>query len=119
VTRTRLALATGAAFVLLIAIVGSLITDESQPQAFPEPAGNGDGNGLIAYSYTGDIYVGDPATGETTAVVTHAEYEVNPVFSPDGKRIAFIRGDPQAGGLDDRGGSSGRFRRARHSSEGT
>ena len=96
-TRTRLALATCAAFVLLIAIVGSLITDESQPQAFPEPAGNDEGNGLIAYSYAGDVYVGDPATGETAAIATSPTYEVNPVFSPDGERIAFIRGDPQAG----------------------
>lgn len=54
-------------------------------------------NGLIAYSYAGDIYVGDPVTGETTAIVTNPTYEVNPLFSPDGTRIAFIRGDPQTG----------------------
>lgn len=92
-TRTGLALAAAAALVLLVAIVGSLITDERQPQASPT-VGNGAENGLIAYSYAGDIYVGDPATGETTAIVTHPRYEVNPVFSPDGERIAFIRGGP-------------------------
>ena len=54
-------------------------------------------NGLIAYSYAGDIYVGDPVTGETTAIVTNPTYEVNPLFSPDGTLIAFIRGDPQTG----------------------
>ena len=58
-------------------------------QVLVEPAENG----LIAYSYAGDIYVGDPATGETTAIVTNPSYEVNPVFSPDGTRIAFIRGN--------------------------
>ena len=67
-TRTGLALATCAALVLLVAIVGSLIADESQSWRFPEPAGNG----LIAYSYAGDIYVGDPTTGETAPIVTHA-----------------------------------------------
>ena len=78
--RTGLTLATGAALVLIVAILGSLITDESEPQALPEPADpqaipEPAGNGLIAYSYEGDIYVGDPTTGETTAIVTHFEYE--------------------------------------------
>jgi hypothetical protein len=54
-------------------------------------------SGLIAYSYAGDIYVGDPLTGETRAIVTNPSYEVNPLFSPDGTLIAFIRGDPQTG----------------------
>jgi dipeptidyl aminopeptidase/acylaminoacyl peptidase len=84
--RIGFALAAGAALVVLVA-VGSLITDERQPQALPEHAGNG----LIAYSYEGDIYIGDPVTGETSPIVTNPEYEVNPVFSPDGSRIAFMR----------------------------
>jgi dipeptidyl aminopeptidase/acylaminoacyl peptidase len=88
--RTGLALAAVAALVLLVAVAGSLITDERQRQALPELAGNG----LIAYSYEGDIYIGDPVTGETSPIVTDPEYEVNPVFSPDGTRIAFMRGDP-------------------------
>lgn len=54
-------------------------------------------NGLIAYSYRSDIYVGDMRTGKTTAVVTNPKYEVNPIFAPDGRRIAFIRGNPQTG----------------------
>jgi dipeptidyl aminopeptidase/acylaminoacyl peptidase len=54
-------------------------------------------NGLIAYSYKGDIYVGDMRTGKSTAVVTNPKYEVNPIFAPDGRRIAFIRGNPQTG----------------------
>ena len=54
-------------------------------------------NGLIAYSYKSDIYVGDMRTGKTTAVVTDPKYEVNPIFAPDGRRIALIRGNPQTG----------------------
>ncbi len=83
---------------LLVAVVSVgliiSITRQHQGRASLTPTGNAS-NGLIAYSYDGDIYVGDPLTGETAAIVTNPAYEVNPVFSPDGERIAFIRGDPQ------------------------
>ena len=96
-----------AALVLLAAVTGTLSTHDTpappkeelvelpppRTEALAAPARNG----LIAYSYAGDIYVGDPVTGETTAIVTNPTYEVNPVFSPDGERLAFIRGDPQTG----------------------
>ena len=53
------------------------------------------GNGLIAYSYEGEIIIGDAATGEDDGHrhrfrVPHR----NPNFSPDGTLIAFVRGDP-------------------------
>jgi WD40 repeat protein len=51
-------------------------------------------NGLIAYSFDGDIFVGDPTSGETTVIVSGPDSHTNPIFSPDGTRIAFIRGDP-------------------------
>jgi dipeptidyl aminopeptidase/acylaminoacyl peptidase len=93
VRKAGIGLISGSALVLLVAVVGSLSTDESQASAFvkPKPARNG----RIAYSYAGDIYVGNPTTGETAQITTNPRYEVNPVFSPNGKRIAFIRGDPQ------------------------
>lgn len=55
----------------------------------PGPAGNG----LIAYSSDGDIHLGDPSTGATRPLTQTPEFEVNPIFSPDGTRIAFVRGD--------------------------
>lgn len=81
--------------VLIVAAIGSLASDQTQavPLAKPKPARNG----LIAYSYAGDIYVGNPVTGKTVRITTNPRYEVNPVFSPDGKRIAFIRGNSQTG----------------------
>ena len=82
--------------VLVVAVTAAVITDDA-PTPRPQSLAGAAANGLIAYSYAGDIYVGDPATGETTAIVTNPTYEVNPVFSPDGERIAFIRGDPQTG----------------------
>jgi Tol biopolymer transport system component len=90
VTKLRLALGAIAALVLVVAIAGTLIADEGKRIVLGQAAENG----LIAYSYAGDIYVGDPVTGKTTAIVTNPTYEVNPVFSPDGTRIAFMRGDP-------------------------
>lgn len=86
-------LVSGAALILLVAAVGSFATDESQAPVHlkPQPARNG----LIAYSYAGDIHVGDPVTRKTTRITTNPRYEVDPVFSPNGKRIAFVRGDPE------------------------
>jgi len=83
-----------AALVLVVAVTAAVITDDA-PTPRPQSLAGAAANGLIAYSYAGDIYVGDPVTGETTAIVTNPIYEVNPVFSPDGTRIAFMRGDPE------------------------
>jgi dipeptidyl aminopeptidase/acylaminoacyl peptidase len=88
-----------AALVLVVAVTAAVITDDAPTPRPPSLAGAA-ANGLIAYSYAGDIYVGDPVTGETTAIVAHRTYEVNPVFSPDGTRIAFMRGDPEGDQLD-------------------
>ena len=85
-----------ATLVLVVAVTAAVITDDA-PTPRPQLLAGAAANGRIAYSYAGDIYVGDPATGETTAIVTNPIYEVNPMFSPDGERIAFIRGDPQTG----------------------
>ena len=52
------------------------------------PAINPNGS-LISFSYQGDIWT-VPAIGGTAARLTiHEGYESNPVFSPDGKYIAF------------------------------
>ena len=48
-------------------------------------------NGVIPYSYVGDIYVGDPVTGSTKPVVKGPENDWGPGFSPDGTVIGFLR----------------------------
>ena len=76
-------------------------SDEPSPQPEPfvpgmptsTPLAGTAGNGLIAYSSDGDIHLGDPATGATRPITRTPEFEVNPIFSPDGTRIAFVRGD--------------------------
>jgi hypothetical protein len=57
-----------------------------------EPLVGPAGNGLIAYSYDGDIFIGNPGT--TMSIASRPESDVNAIFSPDGTRIAFVRGDP-------------------------
>jgi WD40 repeat protein len=70
----------------LLAVMGALLVGsrDTTPPA---------GSGLIVYESGGDIYVGDPATGDTRAIVASPEVESGPIFSPDGTRIAFLRGD--------------------------
>jgi len=56
------------------------------------------GNGLIAYSSDGDIFVGDPVTGTSIAIVTGPSHDTRPIFSPDGLRIAFLRAESLSDG---------------------
>ena len=84
------------AIALLLAAAAVFIG--SQPR-LPAPFGVAR-NGLIAYDARGDIYVGDPVTGESTAIVTGPETDVNPRWSRDGTALAFERkaeGDVSAG----------------------
>jgi WD40 repeat protein len=53
------------------------------------------GNGLVAYSSDGDIFVGDPTTGSSTAIVTGPSNDTRPIFSPDGLRITFLRAESE------------------------
>ncbi len=73
---------------LLLAAVAVYVG--SHQQRVPEPFGPAR-NGLIPYESSGDIYVGDPATGASRLVVGGADDDHDPGFSPDGALIAFIR----------------------------
>ena len=81
-----------AALLVVSLAAGAVFVGSQQPQLPPiiGPAGSG----LVAYSSDGDIFVGDPMTGQTTAIVTGPDQDASPRFSPDGTHIAFIRGDP-------------------------
>ena len=48
-------------------------------------------NGLIVYDNGGDIYTGDPVTGEERLVVGGKDFDAEPGFSPDGTLIVFVR----------------------------
>src|SRR3954470_22365033 len=44
---------------------------------------------LIAFSYLGDIYTVETIGGTARAVTSHPAHDINPVFSPDGRHLAF------------------------------
>jgi tricorn protease len=44
---------------------------------------------LIAFSYKGDIWVVETIGGTARAVTSHPAHDIAPVFSPDGRSIAF------------------------------
>jgi hypothetical protein len=46
---------------------------------------------VVAYEAGGDIFAGNPATGETQLVTSGSAVDTSPVLSPDGRHIAFIR----------------------------
>src|SRR5256885_3284491 len=43
----------------------------------------------IAFSYLGDIYTVETIGGTARAITSHPAHDINPVFSPDGSKIAF------------------------------
>ena len=43
----------------------------------------------IAFCYKGDVYVVDAQGGKARQLTTNTAYETYPVWSPDGKQIAF------------------------------
>jgi tricorn protease len=61
----------------------------SSPLPFPRhPAPSPDGK-LIAFGYQGDLFVVAAAGGAATRLTVHPAYEKQPVWSPDGRTIAF------------------------------
>ena len=45
--------------------------------------------GKIAFSWAGDLWIGQAHGGLVKQLTTHPAYESDPVFSPDGSRLAF------------------------------
>jgi tricorn protease-like protein len=65
-----------------------LATYGQQPLLLRQPAINHDGS-LVAFSFQGDIWTVPAAGGKATRITVHDAYEGHPIFSPDGKQIAF------------------------------
>ena len=79
-----------ATLVVLALVAAGLIAGGREQPRLPPVVGPA-GTGLVAYSSDGDIFVGDPVTGTSTAIVTGPSIDTRPIFSPDGLRIAFLR----------------------------
>jgi dipeptidyl aminopeptidase/acylaminoacyl peptidase len=82
--------AVGLAILVIALLLVTALVVGSRLTRVPPPFGLA-GNGLIAYSIDGDIHTTDPVTGVTRPVVTGPANDIDPVFSPDGTRIAFRR----------------------------
>ena len=72
------------ATLLLIAIAAAAIFVGSRQSRVPPPFGPAS-NGQIPYISEGNIYLGDPVTGETKLIVGDAGDDALPQFSPDGR----------------------------------
>ncbi|MET3127584.1 tricorn protease-like protein/C-terminal processing protease CtpA/Prc [Arcicella rosea] len=58
------------------------------PLLMRQPSINNDGS-VVSFSYQGDIWTVPSTGGNATRLTIHEAYESNPIFSPDGKQIAF------------------------------
>lgn len=73
-------------FALILFITQSVLAQDIT--LFRTPAISPDGS-LIAFSYQGDIWTVSAKGGNATRLTVHEAYETKPIFSPDGKYIAF------------------------------
>jgi len=74
--------------VLLTAAFFAVLVYGQQPLLLRQPAINNDGS-IVAFSFQGDIWTVSSKGGKATRLTIHEAYEGNPIFSPDGKKIAF------------------------------
>ena len=82
--------AVGLALLLIaLLLVAALAVGSRQPRV-PPPFGPA-GNGIIVYWRAGDIFAFDPATNESTALITGRTNDLDALFSPDGATVAFSR----------------------------
>ena len=72
--------------IMLIILVSTNYAQDNLLLRFP--ALNNDGS-KIAFSFQGDIWTVPSSGGKATRLTIHEAYESNPIFSPDGKKIAF------------------------------
>jgi len=74
--------------VLALALLSNSLPAQEPIQMARTPDISPDGK-LVAFSYLGDIWVVETIGGKARPVTVHRAHEINPVFSPDGRSIAF------------------------------
>ncbi len=76
--------------ILSAALLAASLASQAQqgPLWMRYPAISPDGS-TIAFAYKGDLYCVPANGGETRQLTTHATYDSQPIWSPDGKKIAF------------------------------
>ena len=100
VPMTRLPVRQLTVLALIAILIGAAIAVYigSHQQRLPAPFGPA-ANGLIPYESEGDIYVGDPITGQTRLIAAGPERDWGPGYNLDGTKIGFLREVPLGGGV--------------------
>ncbi|HKK37822.1 MAG TPA: hypothetical protein VJ949_00215, partial [Cryomorphaceae bacterium] len=96
--------------VSLLAVTG-IAQEAENPLWLRYPAISPDGS-TIAFAYQGDIYTVSISGGEARRLTIHEAYESEPIWSPDGKHIAFSSmryGNKDVFLMDAQGGSPNRL----------
>ena len=81
---------------LLAMLIAGAVWFAGSHRHVPAPFGPA-ANGLIAYASGGDLFTGNPVTGEGRPLIAGTEADSSPLFSPDGLRLAFLRARPSSG----------------------
>ncbi len=77
-----------ASSILLLAVLSTRIGAQDPISLARTPDISPDGK-LVAFSYKGDIWVVETIGGTARAVTSHPAHDIFPVFSPDGRTLAF------------------------------
>jgi Tol biopolymer transport system component len=78
------------AFVVVALVALAVLAYAGAQRHVPAPFGPAR-NGLIPYDKNGDIYVGDPVTGQTKLIVSGPDNDTDAGYSPDGLQVAWLR----------------------------
>lgn len=99
--------------ILSAALLAASLASQAQqgPLWMRYPAISPDGS-TIAFAYKGDLYCVPATGGEARQLTTHAAYDSQPIWSPDGKKIAFTsnrEGSPDVYVISAKGGAPTRL----------
>jgi tricorn protease len=72
----------------IIILCSNLFLQAQNSLLLRQPAINNNGS-LVAFSFQGDIWTVPSSGGKAARLTIHEAYESSPIFSPDGKQIAF------------------------------